>query len=133
MSRRAWVIFAVIIDAVWMVSLATGYRASQIAGSPHYLLTRTSVPVLSEVPAENETDAALDKVFEEAGEDTRMTVDEPVFVLGILDAALPITLVGCGLMAALHVIARRRHRRSGTGVRLRSHRQPADQQRGRRR
>lgn len=113
MKRRTWIAFSVLIAAVWAVSLGTGYRASRFAGSPHYLLTRTSVPVLRDVPPEDEVDAALDEMFEEAGEDTRMTVDEPMFVLGLLDAALPVTAVGFAVLAGSHIVICRRTAKRG--------------------
>lgn len=94
-----------------VTSLVTGRRATLRTGDPHYLQTRTVVLVPRETPAGNESDAELDALFAEAGEDTRMTVEEPMFVLGLLDATLPVILAGgllLGGWAGLRRIGRKR-------------------------
>lgn len=110
MFRKVLVVYVAACATLIAVSLATGYRATRIAGTPHYLLTRTHVQVRRAVPPQNPTDAAFDALFEEAGEPVEMMVERPAFVLGLLDATGPLTAAG-GL-ALLIAWARRRRRRS---------------------
>ncbi len=89
-------------------SIVTGRRATAIAGAPHYLLTRTTVFVEKEVEPESDTEAALDALFEEAGETPTRTVETPAFVRGLLDATLPVTAIGLILQGSATLLARRR-------------------------
>jgi hypothetical protein len=100
--------------AMTATSLVTGRRATMSTGEPHYLLTRTSVLVERHVEPKNATDAALDAVFEEAGESTDMTVEEPMFVLGLLDATGPV-VAGGGMIVLLLWWRDRRRRRARPG------------------
>ena len=107
----SYVIIALVMIAT---SLVTGRRATISTGEPHYMLTRTTVLVERPVEPKNATDAAVDALFEEAGESTEMTVEEPRFVLGLLDATAPV-VVGGGMIVLLLWWRDRRRRRSGSG------------------
>lgn len=111
--KTAWTCYVVIVVALITTSIVTGRRATRLAGSPHYLFTRTQVFVEQEVEPENQTDAALDALFEEAGESTTMTVARPAFVLGFLDATAPVTVLGAAVLAILTVMGRRRRGAAG--------------------
>lgn len=100
--------------AMIATSLVTGRRATVLTGEPHYMLTRTSVLVERHVEPRNATDAALDAVFEEAGESTDMTVEEPMFVLGLADATGPV-IAGGGLIVLVLWWRERRRRRGRPG------------------
>ena len=90
-------------------SLATGYRVSTKYGEPHYLLTRTSILVERPVEPDNPTDAELDALFaEDSGQPATQFVEEPVFVIGLLDAVLPIVGAGGVVLIIVWVLARRR-------------------------
>ncbi|RIK68233.1 MAG: hypothetical protein DCC65_03285 [Planctomycetota bacterium] len=110
MTRPATVTAAFLLLAVALVALSlyTGHRATALTGEPHYLFTCTHVYVAEEVPPEDETEAALDAAFAEAGEDTRQTVRHPLFVLGLVDATAPLVLLGAIILAGRHYLARRR-------------------------
>ncbi len=101
-----------LISACMLItSIMTGRRAERETGQAHYLLTRTSVLVAERVEADNATDAALDALFEEAGEPATMTVERPMFVLGLLDATGPAILVGGLLLGIAKARNTRRHRK----------------------
>ena len=111
--KIAWMCYALIVVALMTTSLVTGRRATRLAGTPHYLFTRTQVFVQQPVEPKDETDAALDALFEEAGESTTMTVAQPALVLGLLDAAAPVTVLGAAILAIFTVMDRRRRRTGG--------------------
>jgi hypothetical protein len=102
-----WATYVAVSLALITTSFVTGRRASAIAGEPQYLFTATRIPVQRTVPAKNPTDAAFDALFEEAGEPVKMTVFEPVFVLGFLDVTGPVVLGGLLAMLIAARIARR--------------------------
>lgn len=106
--------YLIVSLAMVATSLVTGRRATILTGEPHYLLTRASVMVEREVEPRNVTDAALNAIFKDAGESTMMTVEEPVFVLGLLDATGPI-VAGSGIVL-LWLWRRDRRRRTGVGT-----------------
>ncbi len=108
MTRHAIAAFLLLAAALVAVSLYTGHRATRLTGEPHYLFTCTHVYVTEQVPPEDETEAALDAAFAEAGEDTRQTVRHPLFVLGLVDGAAPLVLLGAIVLAGRHYLARRR-------------------------
>jgi len=109
MMRRVFYAYFCLSALLIGTSLYTGRRATSLTGEPHYLLTRTVVLVEKEVEADNETDAELDELFEEAGESPTMTVEEPMFVLGLLDATGPAVLGG-GVILAIWTLLRHRSR-----------------------
>lgn len=111
--KIAWTCYALIVVALITTSIVTGRRATRMAESPHYLFTRTQVFVEQQVEPTGQTDAALDALFEEAGESTTMTVAQPAFVLGLLDATAPVTVFGASMLATFTVIGRRRRRAAG--------------------
>ena len=111
--KIAWMCYVLIVVALMTTSLITGRRATRLAGVPHYLFTRTQVFVEQEVEPTDQTDAALDALFEEAGESTTMTVAQPAFVLGLLDATAPVTVFGATTLAIFTVMGRRRRRAAG--------------------
>ncbi|HKQ49289.1 MAG TPA: hypothetical protein VJZ71_14555 [Phycisphaerae bacterium] len=111
-----WSLYFGLLLAMIATSLVTGRRATVLTGEPHYLLTRTSILVERHVAPKNATDAALDAVFEEAGESTDMTVEEPMFVLGLADATGPVVLGGGLVVLVLGWRQRRRRRRPGGGA-----------------
>lgn len=113
MLRLAWFAYAIVVVAMLTVSIVTGRRASAIAGSPHYLLTRTTVFVEKEVEPESDTEAALDALFEEAGETPTRTVETPAFVLGLLDATLPAAAAGLLLLGGATFLSKRRRAAAG--------------------
>lgn len=108
MVRRvlfAWLCFSFAIVAV---SLVTGYRASRVVGEPQYLFTKTRVIAEVERTPADETEAEVQRQFAAAGESTTEPETRPMFVLGLLDAALPL-VVASGLIAvAIALILRRR-------------------------
>lgn len=109
--RRLWLAYGLACAAIVATSAITGHRASRIAGEPLYLFTVTRIPVERRVPPQNATDAAFDALFEEAGEPVKLTVEEPVFVLGMLDAAAPAVLGGLLVVSAATWLIRRRKQR----------------------
>ena len=111
--KIAWTCFALIVVALITTSIITGRRATHLAGTPHYLFTRTHVFVEQQVKPKDQTDAALDALFEEAGESPTMTVAQPALVLGLLDATAPVTVVGAAMLAIFTLIGRRRRRAAG--------------------
>lgn len=94
MFRKFVFLYLGISLAMIATSLITGQRASRISGKAHYLLTRTTVWVEEEVPADNPADAARDQAMREAGESIAMPVERPCFVLGLADATVPVILAG---------------------------------------
>jgi hypothetical protein len=84
--------------AMIATSLITGRRATAMSGRPHYMLTRISVLVMEEVPAENAGDAAFDAAMREAGESPAIPVEKPCFVLGFADATGPFILAGGSIL-----------------------------------
>jgi len=111
--KIAWTSYVLIVVALITTSITTGRRATRMAGSPHYLFTRTQVFIQQQVAPEDQTDAALDALFEEAGESTTMTVAQPAFVLGLVDAVAPVTVIGAATLAVFTVLGRRRRRAAG--------------------
>ncbi len=109
---RIWLAYAFCSSLLIGTSVYTGRMAHLISGEPHYLFTEFSIAVEREVPPANPTDAALDALFEEAGEPVRMIVDEPRFVLGLLDATGPMLLVGL-VVAGIATRRARRPRQPG--------------------
>lgn len=93
---RVWVGVSLL---VLCVSLASGYRASRAAGMPLYLFTKTRVPVEEPYVPETAEAAEAEAAFREAGgEPTMVPVLRPMWVLGLVDGALPVVLltgVGC--------------------------------------
>ncbi|MFQ5411584.1 MAG: hypothetical protein ACE5EC_04780 [Phycisphaerae bacterium] len=114
MIRVGWMLYGVVAVGMMVTSLLTGRRASAVAGSPHYLFTRTQVFVEERVAAEDATQSALDALFEEAGEPAMRTVARPMLVLGLLDATGPIVLVG-GVGLGIATLVGRRRRVAGHG------------------
>ncbi|MFQ5430175.1 MAG: hypothetical protein ACE5E1_07690 [Phycisphaerae bacterium] len=110
--RNAWIIYALAAVAMLAVSFLTGRRATRLTGEPHYLATRTQVLVERRVEPTGETDAALDALFEEAGEPPTIMAPRPMFVLGLADATGPAILLGGIVMAAITMVVRRRRRRA---------------------
>lgn len=109
-------LYVILSLALVGTSLVTGRRATRLSGEPHYLLTRTRVLVERKVEPGNATDAAMNAIFEEAGESTRLHVEEPAFVLGLLDATVPAIVLGGLIVGLLYWRNRRRRRaRPGTG------------------
>ena len=115
MFKTAMYCYVLVALAMITTSLVTGRRATVSTGEPHYLLTRTSVLVERHVASKNATDAAVDAVFAEAGESTDMTVEEPMFVLGLLDATGPV-VAGGGIVVLLLSWRQRRRRRGPAGA-----------------
>ena len=110
---RVWLAFSTLVV---LVSLATGYRASRAAGAPQYLLTKTSVVVERPAVAADEQEAELLRRLAEAGEDTRVSELQPMFVFGLLDGALPLVLISGLLVWGVGYVRRRRAgRRFATG------------------
>lgn len=114
MLRFAVIAYALLSALLITTTLVTGRRATLLTGHPHYLFTRTVVLVQRDMPTDSETDAELDALFAEAGEETRMTVEEPMFVLGLLDATGPAVLAG-GLLITGWAAKRRFKQRRGPG------------------
>ena len=112
--KIAWIVYAVAALCMMTTSIVTGRRATRISGRPHFLLTRTKVAVDRRVAPTDETDAEFDALFEEAGEAPTLLVDQPLFVLGLLDATAPFVFGAGGLLIALTLIARRRGPLRGT-------------------
>jgi hypothetical protein len=99
--------------ALVVASLATGYRVSTEYGEPHYLLTRTSILVERPVEPDNPTDAELDAMFaDDSGGPATQFVEEPVFVIGLLDVTFPIVVAGGVAMLIAAAISRRRRGRA---------------------
>ncbi len=105
---RIWLAFSTLVV---LVSLATGYRASRAAGAPVYLLTKTSVVVERPAVAADAQEAEILRRMAEAGEDSRVSELQPMFVLGLLDAALPLVLFSGLLVWGAGFVRRRRARR----------------------
>lgn len=103
---RVWFVFTAVVLSV---SLITGYRASRAAQAPQYLFTKTRVVVEVEFVPAGAEDAAVEAAFREAGE-APSTVPEfhPLFVLGLLDAALPAEML---CLLACVIWSRRRRAR----------------------
>lgn len=116
MMRRVFVIYIAVSAALIGTSLYTGRRATARTGEPHYLLSRTTVLVERTVEADNETDAELDELFEEAGESPTMTVEEPMFVLGLLDVTGPTVLSSGVILAGWTILRRRARQKPGLGM-----------------
>lgn len=110
--RLAWLIHAVVSIALLATTVVTARRAERMTGEPRWLVTRTHVLVEEPVEADNPTDAALDALFEEAGEPATMLVRRPLFILGLLDATVPVMIGGAVVLLAAGRLARRRRRRS---------------------
>ncbi len=110
MLRTVVYAYAAVSLGLIAVSIATGRRATILTGHSHYLLTRTHVFVERPVAATSPTDEAFDALFAEAGESTAMTVEEPLFVLGLLDATGPAVLAGGLFTLAVWRASRRRLR-----------------------
>ena len=106
--KIAWTCYILIVVALITTSIITGRRATRLAGTPHYLLTRTHVFVETAVAPTDKTDAELDALFEEAGEATTLTVARPIFVLGLLDATAPVAILGALALTIATLIDRRR-------------------------
>ena len=106
--KIAWTCYILIVVALITTSIITGRRATRLAGTPHYLLTRTHVFVETAAAPTDKTDAELDALFQEAGESATMTVARPVFVLGLLDATAPVAILGGAALAIATLISRRR-------------------------
>jgi hypothetical protein len=88
-------VYAAVSIAMIATSLITGHRATALSGKPHYLLTRTTVPVEEYVPPDNPSDAAFEAAQRDAGESPALgSVDKPCFVLGLADATGPVVLIG---------------------------------------
>lgn len=115
MFKTALVAYVLVSASMLITSILTARRAERETGQPHYLLTRMTVLVEQRVEAENATDAALDALFEEAGEPATMTVERPLFVLGLMDATGPFIVGGGVLLGIAKVVARRRRRRAVRG------------------
>ncbi len=113
MLRFAWIVYFIIVAAMTTVSIVTGRRATAIASSPHYLLTRTTVFVEERTPPASDTEAALDALFEQAGEVPTRMVEKPAFVLGLLDATCPAAALGLLALAGATFLARRRRAAAG--------------------
>lgn len=92
---RAWLVLSA---AVLCISLGTGYRASRAARAPQYLFTKTRVVVEIEPTPADAREAAIETAFAEAGAADTVPQIQPMFVLGLLDGALPIIALG-GLAA----------------------------------
>jgi len=108
MFRFALCAYVVLSLTLAATSLYTGHRAKAISGKDYYLFTRTHILVEKNVEPTNEGDAAFDAALEEAGESAAIPVEEPVFVLGFLDATAPLVLGGGVMLLAARFIARRR-------------------------
>ncbi|MFO0973230.1 MAG: hypothetical protein U1A27_07315 [Phycisphaerae bacterium] len=102
-SPYLWLAFAALVLAI---SLISGHRASRAAGAPQYLFTKTHVLVNEPYQPADARDAELERAFADAGEPRVEFVSRPMFVLGLLDAALPL-IAGSGLLAALVAWRRR--------------------------
>ena len=87
-------VYALVSLAMIATSLYTGHRATALSGKPHYMLTRTTVSVMEEVPPDNPGDAAFDQAQREAGDSTAIPVEKPCFVLGFADRTGPVILAG---------------------------------------
>jgi len=105
----AWLLFSA---AVFCVSLLTGYRASRAARAPQYLFTKTRVVVETTPVPIDDQEAEIQRRFSEAGEETTVPEVQPMFVLGLLDAALPLVVAG-GLVAIAAALFVRRGERFG--------------------
>ncbi len=103
----AWLLYSV---AVVGLSLTTGYRASRAARAPQYLLTKTRVVVETTPVPVDEQEAEIQRRFSEAGEETTVPEVQPMFVLGLLDAALPLVVAGGLIAIAAALFVRRRER-----------------------
>lgn len=108
MVFRVWIVFTI---AILGISLATGYRASRAARAPMYLLTKTSVVVEKPATPTDEREAEIQRRFAEAGEENTVSELEPMFVLGLLDGALPIVIISGLLAFGVGLIQRRKARR----------------------
>ena len=114
--RTALVAWGLVSLAAVAVSLITGFRASRAADAPQYLLTKFRVAVDVPAPAEAAEDVAVDAMYADAGL-PRATRREwrPMFVLGLLDGALPISaLAGAACMTTAWLMARRERRSCGS-------------------
>jgi len=105
---KVWLAFSAL--AV-LASLATGYRASRAANAPQYLFTKTAVVVERPVVPADEREAEIQRRFAEAGEENTVSELEPMFVLGLLDGALPIVTISGLLAFGVGLIQRRKARR----------------------
>lgn len=109
MFRKLLLAYLVLCAGLIGFSLYTGHRATKRTGEPHYLFTSTHVLVRAHIEPEDEGEAELDAAFAEAGEDTRVTALEPMFVLGLIDATGPIICLGALMLAMAAIVRRRRH------------------------
>lgn len=114
--KRLFLAYALISVSMIGTSLVTGRRATLLTGEPHYLLTRSTVLVEREVEPENEIDAELDALYEEAGETPTMTVEEPMFVLGFIDATGPAVVGGGFVLAIIAAVRRLRRPKAAIGT-----------------
>ncbi len=110
--RIPWIAFAILSMACIAATVLTAARAERLTGDSYGLFTKTRVLVEVETEADNPTDAALDELFAEVGEPATITELRPIFVFGLLDAALPVTAVGGLTLAAVHRFRRRRSTRA---------------------
>lgn len=102
---KVWLGFSTLVV---LTSLATGYRASRAAGAPQYLLTKTSIVVERPAVAVDEQEAEILRRLAEAGEDSRVSELQPMFVFGLLDGALPLVLISGMLVWGVGFVRRRR-------------------------
>lgn len=114
--RRALVAYSICCVMLVATSYLTGRNATLKTGEPYYLLTRTTVLVEKPVEADNETDAEFDRLFEEAGEQPTLTVEEPMFVLGFLDVTGPFIIGGGAILAGWSLWRRLRRPRALLGT-----------------
>lgn len=111
MFKSALIVYLVVSTSMLITTIITARRVERETGQAHWLLTRTAVLVEERINAVNATDAALDALFEDAGEPATMTVERPMFVLGLLDATGPAILGGGVLLGFVHIVVRRRRNR----------------------
>lgn len=106
--RRLTTAYLVISLILLATSLYTGHRAGLRTGEPYHLFTSTHIFVSQNIAPENETEAELDAAFAEAGDDSRISVKEPMFVLGLVDATGPFIVGGALLITIRAAVMRLR-------------------------